>query len=94
MNDNEFLHKMSKLDQIMDHDPETCGNCYYQYIMSEIAREMLGKSEGMDDEVSILVWADELDKRWKDSKFYKLYKKCQEDGLDVDKEFASRGWEQ
>ena len=69
---------------------KTCGQCHYQILGAEVAREMIEAGE-YEDVVS--KWAAEHKRRWKKSKFFKLWEKEKKAVRDPRKAFMDRGWE-
>src|SRR5947209_2970852 len=67
-----FLERMARTDKLLDHDPEKCGMCCQRFIGAQVAREML---EAGEYENVAVKWADEMDRRWRKSKFFKLWQK-------------------
>lgn len=94
MTDEEFLKSMSGLDALVDHDvdPETCvcGHCFHQFVMAQTARDMLAAG---DTEDGIRRWSDEAQNRWRQSKFFLLWREEEAAGRDPHAAFAERGWE-
>ncbi len=90
ISDQDFLARMARSDELVDHDGETCGLCHYTILGAEVAREMLEAGE-YEDVVS--KWAVEHKRRWNKSKFVKLWTKEQKAGRDPRKAFKKRGWE-
>ena len=90
MSDRQFLENISKGDELLDHDGETCGMCYHRKIDAEIAREMLAKG---DFEDGISKWAAESQRRWREGKFFKLWQEERAAGRDPQKAFEDKGWE-
>lgn len=90
INDQDFLEKMAGSDELVDHDGKTCGQCYYQILGAEVAREMIEAGE-YEDVVS--KWAAEHKRRWEKSKFFKLWEQEKKTGRDPRKAFKERGWE-
>lgn len=88
--DIELLENMSKQDKYLDHNIEECGQCYFQYIMAQVAKEMLEKGDTNGD-VSKR-WHDELHKRWEESKYYQLWIAEIKEKRDPHKAFEERGW--
>src|SRR5947209_19522185 len=37
----DFLERMARSDELVDHDGTTCGQCYYTILGAEVAREMI-----------------------------------------------------
>lgn len=91
MTDKEFLESMAKSDSLIDHEPNgTCGMCHHQFLMAEVAREMI--ANGDTGEV-INKWSTETKRRWEDSKFFKLWQEATAEGKDPHAVFEERGWE-
>jgi hypothetical protein len=88
--DQDFLERMARGDELVDHDGKTCGQCHYTILGAEVARDMLeaGAYEDVVDK-----WAAEVERRWEKSKFYKLWVKEKKAGRDPRKAFEERGWE-
>ena len=90
ISDQDFLERMARSDDLVDHDGETCGQCHYMILGAEVAREMIEAGE-YEDVVS--KWADEARRRWEESKFFKLWQEEQKAGRDPHQAFKDRGWE-
>ena len=90
ISDQDFLERMARSDELVDHDGETCGMCCNMIIGAQVAREML-EAGAYEDVVS--QWAEEARRRWEQSKFFKLWQEEQKDGRDPRKAFKDRGWE-
>ncbi len=90
ISDQDFLERMARSDELVDHDGTTCGQCRYSILGAEVAREMIEAGE-YEDVVS--KWAAETKRRWEKSKFFKLWKKEQKAGRDPREAFEERGWE-
>jgi len=90
INDQDFLERMARSDELADHDGETCGKCHYTILGAEVAREMIEAGE-YEDIVS--KWSDETKRRWEESKFFKLWEKEKAEGRDPHKAFEDLGWE-
>jgi hypothetical protein len=88
--DQDFLERMARSDDLVDHDGETCGMCHNLILGAQVAREMIEASE-CEDVVS--KWAEEAPRRWEDSKFFKLWQEEKKAGRDPHKAFEDRGWE-
>ena len=88
--DQDFLERMARSDELVDHDGETCGMCHNMILGAQVAREMIEAGE-YEDVVSN--WATESRRRWEKSKFFKLWDKEQKAGRDPNKAFKDRGWE-
>ena len=90
ISDQDFLERMARSDEMADHDGTTCGQCHYQILGAEVAREMIEAGEYED---VVGKWAAEHKRRWEKSKFVKLWEKEQKAGRDPHKAFKDRGWE-
>jgi hypothetical protein len=90
ISDRDFLERMARSDDLVDHDGETCGQCHYTILGAEVARERIEAGE-YEDVVS--KWAAETKQRWEKSKFFKLWEKEKKAGRDPRKAFKDRGWE-
>lgn len=90
ISDQDFLERMARSDGLVDHDGTTCGQCHHQILAAEVAREMIEAGE-FEDVVS--KWAAETQRRWRESKFFKLWQQEQQAGRDPHKAFEERGWE-
>jgi hypothetical protein len=90
ISDQNFLERMARSDELVDHDGKTCGMCHNIMIGAEVAREMIEAGE-YEDVMS--KWAMESRRRWENSKFFKLWQKEQRAGRDPHKAFKKRGWE-
>jgi hypothetical protein len=90
MSDQDFLERMARSDELVDHDGETCGLCHNMILGAQIAREMIEAGE-YEDVVS--KWAAEARRRWEESKFFKLWQEELKAGRDPHKAFQERGWE-
>src|SRR5262249_50803520 len=90
ISEQDFLERMARSDELADHDGETCGQCRYQILGAEVAREMIEAGE-YEDVAS--KWAAEQERRWKKSKFFELWEKEKNAGRDPRKAFQERGWE-
>lgn len=94
MTGREFLESMAKSDELLDHDGETCGMCRHRKIDAEVAREMLLLSMGKDEiEDAIAKWSAESQRRWRETKFFKLWQEERAAGRNPEKAFEARGWE-
>ena len=88
--DQDFLGRMARSDELADHDGETCGQCCNMILGAEVAREMIEAGEYED---VVRKWAAEAQRRWRASKFFKLWREESEAGRDPRKGFEDRGWE-
>jgi hypothetical protein len=90
ISDQDFLQRMARSDEVVDHDGETCGMCLNMIIGAQVAREMI---EAGEYENVVSKWADESRRRWEESKFFKLWQEEKRAGRDPKKAFEERGWE-
>ncbi len=90
ISDQDFLERMARSDDFVDHDDETCGMCHNIVLGAEVAREMIEAGE-YEDVVS--KWAEETQRRWRNSKFFRLWQEEQKSGRDPHQAFKDRGWE-
>src|SRR2546430_10047651 len=65
ISDQDFLERMARSDELVDHDGKTCGQCQYTILGAEVAREMIEAGE-YEDVMS--EWAAEHQRRWGESK--------------------------
>ncbi len=90
ISDQDFLERLARSDELVDHDGKTCGQCCYAILGAEVAREMIEAGEYEDVANK---WAAEHKRRWEKSKFVKLWEKEKKAGRDPRKAFEERGWE-
>jgi hypothetical protein len=90
ISDQDFLERMARSDDLVDHDGETCGMCHNMILGAQVAREMIEAGESED---VVSKWAAEARRRWENSKFFKLWQKEQNAGRDPHQAFKDRGWE-
>jgi hypothetical protein len=90
ISDQEFLERMARSDNGADHDGETCGLCYKIILGAQIARDMLAAG-AWEDVMS--KWSAESERRWRESKFFRLYQEELAAGRDPETAFEERGWE-
>jgi hypothetical protein len=88
--DQDFLEKMARSDEAVEHDGETCGMCAKIILGAQLAREMIEAGE-YEDLVS--KWAEESERRWRQGKFFQLWQAETAAGRDPKKAFKDRGWE-
>src|SRR5437868_3417074 len=79
ISDQDFLERMARSDDLVDHDGEACGMCHNVILGAHVAREMIVAGE-YEDVVS--KWAVETRRRWEASKFFKLWQQEQQAGRD------------
>jgi hypothetical protein len=89
ISNQEFLERMPRSDELVEHDDETCDMCHNMILGAQVAREMVGAGE-FEDVVS--KWAAEAKRRWESSKFFKRWQE-ENAGRDPRKVFKDRGWE-
>ena len=90
ISDQDFLERMARSDDLVDHDGETCGMCHNMILGAQVAREMI---EAGDYEDVVSKWATEHKRRWENSKFVKLWETEKKAGRDPHQAFKDRGWE-
>ena len=90
ISDQDFLERMARSNDLVDHDGETCGLCHNMILGAQVAREMIEAGE-YEDVMS--KWAAETKRRWEDSKFFKLWQEESAAGRDPHKAFEERGCE-
>jgi hypothetical protein len=87
--DQEFLERMAATESQILGDPERDGLSCRMLIDAQVAREMLEAGEYEDVRNK---WVMESLRRWRNSKFFKLWQKRQKSGQDPEKGFEERGW--
>jgi len=90
ISDQNFLERMARSDDLVDHDGKTCGQCHNMILGAQVARQMI---EAGEFEEVVPKWAAETKRRWEKSKFFKLWQKERKAGRDPHKAFKDRGWE-
>ena len=90
VSDQDFLGRLARSDELVDHDGTTCGQCHYTILGAAVAREMIEAGEYED---VVPKWAAEAKRRWEKSKFFKLWEKERKAGRDPRQAFKERGWE-
>lgn len=91
MTDAEFLEVMSRADSLIDHEPDTiCGMCHNQFLMAQVARDMITTGETED---VVKKWSVEFDRRWQLSKFVQTWDKSVAEKKDPNVVFEELGWE-
>jgi hypothetical protein len=90
MSDREFLESMARADRLNDHDVDECGMCCHQFIRAQAARDLLAEGDILD---GIAKWVAETERRWQESKYFKLWQAEVAAGRDPHKAFEERGWQ-
>src|SRR5439155_23221448 len=72
ISDRDFLERMARSDELVDHDGKTCGQCHYTILSAEVAREMIEAGQ-YEDVVS--EWAAEHKRRGEKSELFQLWEK-------------------
>jgi hypothetical protein len=90
ISDQEFLERMARSDRAIGNEWETDGMSCHIRIGAQVAREMLEAGE-YEDVVS--KWAAEDQRRWRETKFFKLWQEEVQAGRDPHKAFEEHGWE-
>jgi hypothetical protein len=91
----EFLKNMTNSDKFLDHNVEECGQCYYNKLCADVAKDMMlaiEKGEKDADKDIVKRWAAEIRKRWEESKYFKLYVDELKAKRDPRKAFDEKGW--
>lgn len=88
-----FLMHMARSDELVDHDGETCGMCHHRILQAQVAREMLTEGSIPEADEAMRRWSAESDRRWKDTKFFRLWQEEAAAGRDPKEAFKQRGWE-
>src|SRR5438270_11621326 len=70
ISDQDFLERMARSDELVDHDGTTCGQCHYAILGADVAREMI-EAGGYSAEAG--KWPPEHQRGWERSKFFKLW---------------------
>src|SRR2546426_4298623 len=70
ISDQDFLERMARSDDLVDHDGRTCGMCHHMILGAQVARAMIeaGEHKGV-----VSKWAAEARRRWENSKLFKLW---------------------
>ncbi len=89
MSDQKFLEAVARSDRLVDNDGETCGMSHKILLEAQVAREMIEAGEYEDVRNK---WVAESWRRWKESKFFKLWQEETKAGRDPHKAFEERGW--
>ena len=90
MSGQEFLTRMARSDDMAFLDAESDGMTHNILLGAQVAREMLEAGEYED---VVHKWAEETQRRWRESKFFKLWQAEQQAGRDPNRAFHERGWE-
>ena len=90
IDDQEFLERMARSDDMVDDDGETSGMSLNIILGAQTARDMLEAGEWED---VVNKWTKESRRRWYESKFFKLWQEETAAGRDPDKAFEERGWD-
>jgi len=91
--DRELIESMARADDVLTSDERSpdhmskCGNCTYQWLMAEVAREFAA-AERWD----VRAWIDEVARRWDATEFVRLWTAETEAGRDPRAAFEARGW--
>src|SRR6266850_7182898 len=71
ISDQDFLERLARSDDLVDHDGKTCGMCHNMILGAQVAREMI-EAGAYEDVVSKC--AAEAKRRRENSKFFKLWR--------------------
>lgn len=91
MDNIEFLKHMAKSFDDPFGDPETDGIEFHMRLMAQVAKEILERDPIPED--AMQVWDEEQEKRWKESKFFKLWQEERAAGRNPEPAFAEKGWQ-
>lgn len=95
ISDMEFLENMTHSDRMLDHSIEECGQCYYNKLCADVARDMMSlieKGEKDADKNIVKRWVAEQHKRWEEGKYFKLYVEELKAKRDPIKAFEEKEW--
>lgn len=93
MTKNETRALIKRLSEapFIEHDVGNCGFCCKREIDANAMKDVLGIDPEPED---LLTAGYELaNKRWKETKFFKLWQEERAAGRDPEKAFEERGWE-
>ncbi len=90
ISDPDFLERMARSADLVDHDGGTCGLCHNLILGAQVAREIIEAGE-YEDVVS--KGATETRRRWENSKFFQRWQEEVKAGREPHKAFQERGWE-
>ena len=90
MNTKELLEHVA--DPLVDHTDDTCGLCARQLIQAAVAKEILVQTPE-PGEALLKVWSQESDRRWRESKFVKLWEEEKAAGREPTLAFEAKGWQ-
>lgn len=82
--DAELLESMSHIADLAEHE-DGCGQCEHQRIMAQVAKELKN--------ATVHEWSAEVEKRWRESKYFKLWDSESKAGRDPNAAFEKLGWE-
>jgi hypothetical protein len=82
----EFFENRSQDDPILCENG--CGHCEMRRIMTDVAKEFVAK-----EIFDIAAWEAEVDSRWANTKYFKLWQEEKKAGRDPYLAFKERGWE-
>jgi hypothetical protein len=86
--DPERRFLLSQLNQVIEHEEGSCGDCEYRRLMAQVAREVLDSGDTTD---GIRRWAEEVRRRWEDGDFARLHREARAAGKDPAAYFHDRG---
>lgn len=81
---------MARIDEVgIECSLDTCGGCYYHHLMAQVARDLLAGDACVG---TVQAWSDELQHRWEDGPFFRLWTEEKAAGRDPRCAFRERGW--
>jgi hypothetical protein len=93
---DDLLQSLCRSDTPLLHcdNREDCGICTQRKIGAEVGKELLEehRQKPLDAVDAARRWSDECQRRFEQTKFWKLWQECKAQGLKPEEEFAKRGW--
>lgn len=88
---HSFLEFIATLGEAREHDIDSCAHCCELELYAAVARDML-RAERFDAGVFRDLLAEQS-RRWEQTKFSLLWKRCVQTGVDPREAFRKNGWE-
>src|SRR5260370_39463355 len=88
ISDQDFLERMARSDDLVDHDGETCGMCHNMILGAQVAREMIEAGHYAD---GVGQMGAGNRPRWEESQFFKAGEGGAEGGRVPDQGFQGPG---
>lgn len=92
MTGKDYLEHQSRQDSLLDHDIGVCGNCYSNYIWAQTARDMIKEGKQGDLKTIVDEHMERFEKKWKESKYIRLWVSEKNAGRDPHNAFKAFGW--